>query len=71
ALSRSGPVELTVFDVAGRRVRSLVQGELEAGSHEVIWDGLDEAGHPLSSGIYWTQLQANGRSFSKKATVLR
>ncbi|MCA9756184.1 MAG: T9SS type A sorting domain-containing protein, partial [Candidatus Eisenbacteria bacterium] len=71
ALSRSGPVELTVFDVAGRRVRSLVQGELEAGSHEVTWDGLDEAGNPLSSGIYWTQLQANGRSFSKKATVLR
>ncbi|MEZ4648028.1 MAG: FlgD immunoglobulin-like domain containing protein [Candidatus Eisenbacteria bacterium] len=71
ALSRTGPAELSVFDVAGRRVRTLVQGELEAGAHDVVWDGRDESGNLLSSGIYWTQLRANGRTFSKKATVLR
>ena len=71
SLAQSGPVELAVFDVGGRRVRTLTNGELEAGPHAVVWDGSDDAGHPLASGIYWTQLRAGGRTFSKKATVLR
>ena len=71
ALATTGPAEVSVFDVTGRKVRTLVKGELEAGSHEVVWDGSDDAGRPLTSGVYWTQLTAGGHTFNKKATVLR
>ena len=71
ALATTGPAEISIFDVAGRKVRTLVKGELEAGSHEVVWDGTDDAGRPLTSGVYWTQLVAGGHTFNKKATVLR
>ncbi|MEZ4651285.1 MAG: FlgD immunoglobulin-like domain containing protein [Candidatus Eisenbacteria bacterium] len=70
-LANSGPAELAVFDVSGRKVRTLVKGNLDAGDHAVTWDGMDEAGRPLASGVYWTQLTADGRTFNKKATVLR
>ena len=70
-LANSGPAELAVFDVAGRKVRTLVKGNLDAGDHNVTWDGMDESGRPLASGVYWTQLTADGHTYNKKATVLR
>lgn len=53
-----GAAELAVFDVAGRRVRSLVQQNLKAGSYTAIWDGRDEAGVAAPSGIYFARFRA-------------
>jgi hypothetical protein len=57
-------VRLSVFDLAGRRVRVLVDEACEAGRHEVAWDGRDAAGRALASGIYFVQLQGEERSLT-------
>ncbi len=53
-------VRLQVFDVQGRRVRTLIDGELEAGSHTVQWDGRDERGRTAAAGLYFYRLQSGG-----------
>ncbi len=50
---RSGPGRIGVYDVAGRRVRSLAGGEMAAGELELAWDGRDENGRPVPAGIYF------------------
>lgn len=57
-LASAGDVRIDVFDVAGRRVRQLVNGRFEAGSHEVDWDGLGEAGRSMGAGLFFVRLQA-------------
>jgi hypothetical protein len=71
SLAQTGPVELTIFDVNGRKVRTLVNETREAGLHEVAWDGTDDAGHPVASGVFWSQLETEGFSSNKKMVVLR
>ncbi len=61
-LARSGRVDLTVHDARGRRVATLVAGELRsAGTHTVVWAGDDDAGRPVSTGVYFARMQVDGR----------
>ena len=55
-----GPVWLDVLDLRGRRERSLWHGVLEAGDHAVTWDGRNDTGSHLPSGVYLVQLRAPG-----------
>ncbi|MCK5833587.1 hypothetical protein KAH81_07950, partial [bacterium] len=47
-----GYVEIKVFDIAGRRIRELFSGDVSAGKYGTVWDGTDEAGKPLPTGVY-------------------
>ena len=47
---------LEIFDVQGRRARLLHAGDLEAGPHDLAWDGRDDAGRPLVNGVYLARL---------------
>jgi len=58
SLGEAGHASLRVYDLAGRRVRTLVDAELEAGAHEFEWDGRDDAGRRLPSGVYFVRLEA-------------
>jgi len=49
-------IQLVVYDVAGRQVRQLLQGPAQAGRNVAPWDGLDDRGHPVASGIYFIRL---------------
>jgi flagellar hook assembly protein FlgD len=64
-------VRLTVFDVAGRRVRILADGPQTAGSRSAAWDGRDDRGNAVGSGVYYCRLEAPGYEQSIKITVLR
>jgi len=68
-LSRPGFVLLEVLDVQGARVRTLAREAREAGPNEVAWDGTDDRGRALPSGVYWARLVAEGRTLRR--TVLR
>ncbi len=58
SISRSSPVVLRVFGVSGRAVRTLLHdAALEAGAHEVGWDGRDDAGVPMGSGLYLLRIE--------------
>lgn len=56
-----GPVRVRVHDLAGRTMRTLVDAGRAAGSHEVVWQGRDDRGRPVPSGVYVVQVRAAGR----------
>jgi subtilisin-like proprotein convertase family protein len=66
-----GPATLRVYNVAGRCVRTLVSGEVTAGYHEARWDGRDDGGAAVSSGVYFFRLEAPGYRGSTKAVLLK
>ncbi len=70
-LAHADLATLTILDVAGRPVRTLLTGEAEAGPHRVEWDGRDEQGRALAEGVYfYTLTTADGR-WMKRMTLLR
>jgi FlgD Ig-like domain/FG-GAP-like repeat len=66
-----GPVTLRIYDVAGRRVRTLEDGELPAGQYTRTWDGRNDSGVPLPSGTYFARLRTSAAVTSEKVTLLR
>jgi hypothetical protein len=71
-LPAAAPVRLAIYDVAGRRVRLLVDGRQHAaGKHSVIWNGRDDTGHPMSSGTYFYRLEAGGWGETKRMTLVK
>jgi PKD repeat protein len=71
ALPAGGRVRLEVYDVAGRLVRRLVDDPLPAGFHAARWDGRDDRGLTVASGIYIYSLRAGGETLNRKMTLLR
>ncbi len=68
----AGPVSLVIFDITGRRMRTLHPGTvLEAGEHLAIWDGRDDRGMALSSGVYFLSLQAGTQQLNRKLVLLK
>lgn len=63
-------VTLAVHDQQGRRLRSLVRGSLSAGEHTWRWDGRDDRGRRLPSGVYFVTLEAGGVRLSRRVTVV-
>ena len=55
-IDRAGPVKVAVFDLAGRHVRTLVDGEREAGGHQTTWDGNSQTGLQVASGVYFVRV---------------
>ncbi|HUV37003.1 MAG TPA: FlgD immunoglobulin-like domain containing protein [Patescibacteria group bacterium] len=70
-LARSASVTLDIFDIAGRRVTRLVQGERGEGHHLVHWNGCAGDGTPVASGVYLSVLTTRGRSVSRKMILAR
>jgi hypothetical protein len=71
ALQARGRVRLEVFDVSGRMVRRLADTYLAAGAHRFGWDGRNGRGRPMSPGLYWLCLDAEGRRQSRGVVLLR
>jgi hypothetical protein len=67
----AGHVSLTVFDAAGRAIRKLVNADLKPGPYDVTWNGADDLGRPISSGIYFYKLTTPDYKLSAKTTLLR
>jgi len=70
-LPRSGRVRLTIYDLQGRRVATLVDRVDIAGWRSVVWDGRDSAGRPVASGMYLARLEAAGGVRVQKIVVAR
>jgi len=69
-IPREAPVELRIFDVAGRVVRTLADATLPAGRHEARWDGTTDRGDPARPGTYFYRLRA-GDQRAVRALMLR
>jgi len=70
-LPRSGHVNLSVYDVQGRTVRTIRDGVIPEGHREVVWDGRDEKGKEVSSGVYFYRLTAADMALTRKMVLLR
>ncbi|MHB8077784.1 MAG: right-handed parallel beta-helix repeat-containing protein [Candidatus Krumholzibacteriia bacterium] len=71
-LPAAAAVRLTVYDLAGRPVRRLLDGaRLDTGRHEVAWDGRGDNGHTLATGTYLCRLQAGGTSSGVRISLVR
>ncbi|MCB2230190.1 T9SS type A sorting domain-containing protein [bacterium] len=67
----SGAVRLSVYNVLGQKVKVLFDGNLTAGSHQVTWNGTDQAGGSVSSGIYLYRLETESAALSRKMMLLK
>lgn len=63
--------KLAIYDVLGRRVKTLTDGEFPAGTTEYSWDGRDAAGGLVGSGVYFASLTAGGKRYSVRLPLLR
>ncbi|MBM4167696.1 MAG: T9SS type A sorting domain-containing protein [Ignavibacteria bacterium] len=66
-----GIVKLTVFDLLGRHIRTLVDDQQSAGRYRARWDGRDDGGRIVPSGIYIYRIQSGFNMFSKKMSLVR
>ncbi len=71
ALPNDSPVKLEIFDISGRKVRTLVSGSLPAGRHEIVWDGRNAAGTSVSSGVYLYRINAGRFTQTRKMMLMR
>jgi hypothetical protein len=70
-ITKKEKVELKVYDVAGRLVKTLANREFEAGSHSIFWDGSNNEGRQVSRGVYFYQLHTPSFVSQKKLAVLK
>jgi len=63
-------VDLTVFDVSGRRVATVARGLFEAGNYSRTWNGLDDSGNPVGSGVYFYRLTVGTQQFVQRGIRL-
>jgi len=68
-LERRMLVQLGIYNVAGRRVRSLAEGPIDAGVHTIEWDGKDERGRVVATGVYIARLQAGETILTQKIVL--
>ncbi len=70
-VEREGPVAIAVYDLAGRKVRTLTDQSYAPGRHSVVWDGASDTGERMPSGMYLYRLETEGRSLTRKMMLVK
>ena len=70
-LPMSSRVTVTIYDVLGREIRTLVAGVRPAGTHRVLWDGRDAGGQQVESGVYFVRMRAGKITKTRRVILLR
>jgi hypothetical protein len=70
-LKNAGVTELSIYNIKGQKVATLVDEVKTAGTHEVIWNGVDEHSNNVSSGVYFYRLSAEGKHITKKMILMK
>ena len=71
SLPRSNHVRITISDPLGRKVKTLLDSPQDAGTHTLTWDGKDNAGEPLSAGVYFLRFQSEGCAQTARLVMVR
>jgi hypothetical protein len=71
SLPNAEQVSLEIYNLKGQRVKSLTRGMLPAGKHSYVWNGMDESGQPVASGVYLYRLQAGSFTESRKMMLMK
>ena len=70
-IAKQGDVEIAIYDIAGRLVKTLLHSYQYPGSHVLQWDGKDAGGITVTSGVYFYRISSNGNQVSRKMLLLR
>lgn len=70
-VGRSGPIELNIYDLVGRRIKTLISEHLETGQYSQNWDGRDNSGSEMPAGIYLVRIKSETTIDSEKMTLLK
>ena len=70
-LPRSDDVNVTIYNLVGQQIKVLVNSNLEYGFHTVTWNGLDQLGRPVASGVYFSELRTRNFRKTKKMLLLK
>jgi hypothetical protein len=70
-VSKPGRLTLALFDAMGREVKWLVDSEQQAGTCQIVWDGTDQDGHPVTTGVYWCRLADQDETVQHKILLVR
>lgn len=62
SITQKTQIELSIFNIKGQKVNTLLTAELEKGTYTTVWNGNNELGKPVSSGIYYCKLNVNGKT---------
>ena len=71
SLPNSGNVSLDIFNIRGQKIRTLVNESMNAGHHQVVWNGTDDFSRNVSSGIYFYRINAGGESLTRRMLLLK
>lgn len=71
SLSRHGKVKLSIYNLKGQKVKSLVDNQMSSGAHQVIWNGRDDGGNAVSSGVYYYRLETDNYRRTMKMVLLK
>jgi len=71
ALNKDGEAKLEIFNVKGQLVKTLLNGDVMKGTHSILWDGNDNAGHSVASGVYFARLKVTGQTLTQKMLLLK
>jgi photosystem II stability/assembly factor-like uncharacterized protein len=71
SLTQGSDVSLAIYDLAGRRVRTLLKDHATEGAHRAIWDGTNDSGHAVASGIYFARLQTGAVASTTTLNLVR
>jgi len=70
SINNNSKVELTIYNIKGQKVKTLVQDQFTTGDHNILWNGDDENNDPVSSGVYLYKLNVNGKTEAVKKCLL-
>ncbi|HQV34164.1 MAG TPA: T9SS type A sorting domain-containing protein, partial [Calditrichia bacterium] len=70
-LAHNADMEISIYNLLGQKVRTLVKGNMPAGPGQVTWNGTDQNGLPVASGIYLYRLESENRVFTRKMVLLK
>lgn len=70
SIQSDSEIELNIFNIKGQKVKTLINNDCTNGNHTIMWNGEDEFGKPVSSGVYYYKLNINGKTEAVKKCLL-
>ena len=71
SLPKTGLVKINIYTLMGQKISTLVNGNMEAGRHNITWNGMDDLGNPVAAGLYLYQLEAKDFVKTRKMVLLK
>ena len=71
SIQNSNVVELSIFNIKGQKVITLINEDMQKGKHSIIWSGIDDNNKPVSSGIYLYKIKVGNQESVKRMLLLK